>query len=528
MGIAATAATILLSSLLSVLGAFLVFRPCRTLPETTTAPTSDLAPGIVYLFEGRRLLDATDRAASLLPQGQPGVDDLGRFLAVFGPRFPGLGSTLHDLVPDAPVTLTDAAGDPNGLSLRAELHDGVVRVAMLDPTEADSSEKLERYALQAMEQELGTLRSIAENSPVLTWKEREDGTIIWANSAYLDLVGKEFGPATLTAWPPKALFASAQAGIKDTPAQAGRTHRPSQVPGAPQWFNLSRLPGSDGTLHFAVPIDDLVQAETSLSGFIGTLGKTFAQLPTGLAIFDAGRRLVLFNPALVDLTALDVAALSQQPTLHAFLDALRENQRIPEPRDYKSWRLRIARLEAEAADGRYQEQWTLPTGQTYRVTGQPHPDGAVAFLFEDITSEISIKRRFRSEIETGQAVLDALPQAIAVFSADGALTMVNDAFRDLWDLDPGRGPVRITVDMVISAWRDAGADTDEVGRMRKFVLGSGERGAFSFALPVSSDGAVFDARIKALPRKGTLVELHGTARRHASGAVAVSQVAEAS
>ena len=62
-----------------------------------------------------------------------------------------------------------------------------------------------------------------------------------------------------------------------------------------------------------------------------------------------------------------------------------------------------------ASDGHYAEAWTLPNGLTYRVTGRPHPDGAIAFLIEDITDEISFSRRTKSQLEIRQAVLDRQP-----------------------------------------------------------------------------------------------------------------------
>ena len=61
---------------------------------------------------------------------------------------------------------------------------------------------------------------------------------------------------------------------------------------------------------------------------------------------------------------------------------------MPEPKDYRSWRQQMSDLEAAAQNGTYEETWALPTGQTYRVTGRPHPDGAVALLFEDISAEV--------------------------------------------------------------------------------------------------------------------------------------------
>jgi len=49
--------------------------------------------------------------------------------------------------------------------------------------------------------------------------------------------------------------------------------------------------------------------------FVQTLTKTFAQLSIGLAIFNRERQLVLFNPALIDLTALPADFLTGRPHL---------------------------------------------------------------------------------------------------------------------------------------------------------------------------------------------------------------------
>ncbi|MEK9704965.1 MAG: diguanylate cyclase, partial [Paracoccaceae bacterium] len=54
---------------------------------------------------------------------------------------------------------------------------------------------------------------------------------------------------------------------------------------------------------------------------------------------------------------------------------------------------------AVATEGTYTEIWNLPSGATFRISGRPHPDGALAFLFEDITAEVSMSRRFTAEFE---------------------------------------------------------------------------------------------------------------------------------
>ena len=196
-----------------------------------------------------------------------------------------------------------------------------------------------------------------------------------------------------------------------------------------------------------------------------TLTQTFAHLPIGLAVFDRNRQLALFNPALMDLTALDPQWLSSRPTLSAFLDRLRENRHIPEPKNYKSWRDRIAVLEQASVDGTYEENWPLPSGQTYKVIGRPHPEGAVALLFEDITASLSLQRQFRSELELGQSVIDRLPDAIAVFSPANELVMSNTAFASLWGVDPGSMVARMDFRDVKTLWLDHCSDASALEHM---------------------------------------------------------------
>ena len=218
------------------------------------------------------------------------------------------------------------------------------------------------------------------------------------------------------------------------------------------WFDVTSLLQGSGTLHFALDVGGLVLAESARAQFVQTLAKTFAHLSTGLAIFDRQRRLVLFNPAFMDFTGLSATFLSARPLVHTVLDRLREARIVPEPRDFASWREELAALELAAARGQYCEIWTLPGGQTYRVTGRPHPDGALAFLFEDISGEVGVARRARTEHDTAGAVFDLLEDAIAIFSHNGEMTLANAAYAALW---PAPTDARRHLSDEIARWNDA-------------------------------------------------------------------------
>jgi PAS domain-containing protein len=282
---------------------------------------------------------------------------------------------------------------------------------------------------------------------------------------------------------------------------------PLTLPGSetPLWFDCATAAAEDGgVMVFAIPTDRLVRAEGSLREFVQTLTKTFAHLTTGLAVFDRERRLALFNPALTDLSALEPQFLSGRPTLYDFLDRLRERQRMPEPKDYKSWRRRIGEMEAAAATGTHIETWSLPSGQTYRVTGRPHPEGAVAFLFEDISAEISATRRYRSELELSQSVLDSLEEAIVVFSAAGSLILSNRAYDLLWACETATTLGEIGVIDATRIWQDQCEPTPAWGELRDHVQTRQDRAEWTARIR-RRDGRSLACRVTPIAGNATLV-----------------------
>jgi PAS domain-containing protein len=472
------------------------------------------AAAVAFLFEQELLRDATPAARALLDGSTGEGSDWARLSALLRHRFPRLDEALADLPERGLVTLVAADGTRDRLTM--EWMGALFRVVLLPASGLSerSSRAVEDQTMAAMEAEISTLRGVAENAPVAVWKKDGDGTVVWANAAYFALAAETCGQEAAQSWPPPDLFPSVDAG------QAGlgqglapvRTALRSSDGAAARWFECLAYPAGEQSLCYAVPIDDLVHAEEALREFVQTLSKTFAHLPIGLAVFDRARRLALFNPALTDLTGLEVEFLAGRPTLFAFLDRLRDRRRLPEPRDYRSWRQRMADLEAAAAEGFVQENWALPSGQTYRVTGRPHPDGAVAFLFEDISAEISLTRRFRTEIELGQAVLDSLEEAIVVFSPTGEVALSNAAYVRLWGMDPAATLAPGGVIEATRHWQARTRPTPVWGDLRDFVSAQGERAEWSERVE-TTDGRVLDCRFTPLNGGATLVGFS-----HASGA----------
>lgn len=414
---------------------------------------------IVFLFRNRRLVDATGPARTLLV-GLPGDDDWKRLIAWLGMRIPQAEAALNDVGLGSRLQMV-GDGDRSVKLLAEDLGQGVLRITLADPTAENAGTLVDSLSLSAMEHEIEILRSTMDHSPMLAWRQDRDGQITWANSAYLQ-VAEATSPGQ-TVWPlPQVIDLSArpvqQAGA------ALRTSRRVQVEieGQSRWYDCHVHEVADQTVAIALPADAAVRAERSLREFVQTLTKTFADLPIGLAIFDRDRHLQLFNPALIDLTGLATGFLTARPTLYAFLDRLREARMVPEPKDYRTWRNQMSSLEAAASSGHHVEMWSLPGGQTYRVTGRPHPDGAVAFLFEDITSEISLTRKFRADLSLGAEILDSLEDAVAVFAANGELLIANRCYARLWGTE-----LRSNVDTHIAAWLDGSGESPGLAALRE-------------------------------------------------------------
>ncbi|MCI2400029.1 PAS-domain containing protein [Aliiroseovarius subalbicans] len=457
---------------------------------------------VVFLFENEHLVDATKEAQTLLASGPRTVTEWTHLTTLLLPRFPGFPDWIRDLVDMGEMSMTSSDGTSR---LDAEWHDGVARIALVDVETGDAQVDLDRHALTAMRHELDTLRATAEHVPYLVWREDEQGVITWANRAYLDLVDNTDQSADIAPWPPRHLFDLPHLAAVDGNAPRDQRRVALSLPEDDQrhWFDIHETMLDGEILFTATPADKVVRAETALTEFVTTLTKTFAHLPIGLAIFDRDRKLVLFNPALNDLVALPIEFLCGKPTLFSFLDRMREKRMMPEPKDYKSWRQQMSDLEAQAIDGTYEETWALPTGQTYRVTGRPHPDGAVAFLFEDISAEISLTRRFRTELEMGQSALDCMPEAVAIFRPSGVLAMSNSAYADVWGSDPSTTFVDLNLSDAVGGWKRQCTPTPVWERLKTFVSHQGERTPWTASI-ARKDGRILDCRFEPMARGATL------------------------
>lgn len=443
---------------------------------------------LVFLVRNGRLIDANPAGQRVLDAFEEPADPMGKLKAYITSQFENATEIFAN-----PKSGLQSFKSSDGLAtMSVDASDDALRLQVSANTNA--ADAADVHSVNALKSELATMRANARAAPFLLWRQNASGQITWVNQAYLDALGTALGEAKKTNWPLPALFP----GLKAAANKASRLSL-QNTDKSESWYDCHVTAVGNDFLCTAFIADEAVRSENRRREFTQTLTKTFAELAIGLAIFDRSRSLVLFNPALLDLTSLPTDFLAGRPSMVTFLDRLRENRVMPEPRDYRTWRKSIADLEVAAVNGTYSETWSLPDGHTYHVTGRPHPDGAVALLFEDISAEMSLTRRFRAELEQSQSVIDALEDGVAMFSAAGQLMQTNKAYCDLWQLAGEKPVVGSDVNDVTRHWHAHSFPTPIWGDFRDFVHRTHDREEWQSTVALRN-GRALSCRF--IPQKG--------------------------
>lgn len=404
-------------------------------------------------------------------------------------EFPGFPTDPDTVEQEGEIVVKPIDGR-TGREVFCEWVDGIVRVELRSGSKG-------QHALRRSDPD--PIRMAMDPAPYPVWHLDNDGKIRWCNAAYVALARK-LRNGNLDLYEP--LFPKVEElGSDGKKSRVSISVFPSQTK---LWFDVVVVSQESGSLCYAVDINAVVDAEVAQRNFVQTLAKTFAQLSIGLAIFDRNRQLALFNPALIDLTSLPADFLTSRPSVSSFFDRLRNLNMMPEPKNYGGWRQEMNDLLQAASDGVYRETWTLPSGSVYSVNGRPHPDGAIAFLFEDITADITLTRRFRSELELGQDVLDHIEDAIVVFASDGTLAFSNKAYHTLWKSDPERSFAKVSIVDATRAWQEQCNATPLWGDIRDFVANRENRALWEGQVRLR-DGRPLNCTINPIQNGATMV-----------------------
>ena len=338
------------------------------------------------------------------------------------------------------------------------------------------------------------------------WIAGADGTVQWANSAWLLAVGAD------NAIDAAARGLSLDKGADMLAAEAANlgerreATRWISVDGRRRAMRIIAQPLEGGGV--GVRTVDMTQAEETQDAFkrhVEAHDETLNHIAEAVAIFGATRRLVFHNAAFASLWGLEPAWLSERPTHGEILDRLRQRQRLPETPEYARWKAaELARYETLGPQP--DDLWLLPDGRTLRLVRQPHPMGGLLLLFSDITDDLKLKAQYNAQLKVQQATLDKLNDAVVVFGSDGRLRLHNEAFERFWNVSAAdmeaAGDFERVVDLCVprlhdmAFWRELKgrvADPDPEARAPT----SGENR--------TSDGRIVSFQSRPLPDGATLI-----------------------
>ena len=448
-----------------------------------------------FLFHGDRLVDHVAGDSFDPGTDDPSVSDWDRVRDWLDFRFPDLPPAPEAIAPGETQSFNShLPGDHAHLEARASR--GGLRLRLCeDPTPSAAQINEIRRARYAADAVLEAMRA----APYPAWMTNEAGITVWQNTAATALPDADKARMTAELTPPPGTGETLTRRISVPGCGAG-------VPAA--WFDVTVERKPHGQVVFANDVSALVAAEKAQRQFVQTLGKTFADLTTGLAVFDRAKTLAIFNPALIDLTGLQIEFLSARPEIVTFFDMLRDRQVMPEPKNYASWRSQINEMVSAAHGGHYREMWSLANGRSYRVTGRPHPDGAVAFLFEDITFQISETRQHRGEMALRDSLLDHLDEAIAVLSQDRRVIFANRAFGDLLGVASDTPLTDMSVPEVMAACEVRFPDTTLWSEIEHRVSSNTVRDAITESILPDGQHARLDLRLAPLGQGRAMLCLH--------------------
>jgi signal transduction histidine kinase len=480
------------------------------------AATVELSDGAVLIVDDGQVIESSAAAETLLGTvaGLPVRAVLQRFL---GPgcdaaltALNGLersGEAIHLLAADAGGRPFELAGAPRGGQIRLVLRQAELLSAELERARAAIAARRDEVAQR--EAETRTLAGLLAGAPMLAWNRTADGRTVWAAGTIPTQQGVvEAHEAAAIA----AARATRPSGQQDQAVDGDSAGRPARFrlevaqPGDAEPIALDVIetttPGGE-RLGLAVDASNALAAERTLARFVRTMTETFAHLNVGLAIFDPNQRLVMFNPALVEMWQADPGWMAQRPSLREILDSLRSNRRIPEMADFHGWRRRLTQLFQQTETADYEELWHLADGSDIRVRARPHPHRSLAFVFDDVTERMRLEQQYRHSLDLRRATLDRLDEGLAVFGPDGLLQLVNEAFHEIWGTDAEMIHSSMHANELIPLVRGLTVETGVWERLISYITGSGARQAWAARLTLGT-GRIIGAHFSSLPDGSTM------------------------
>jgi signal transduction histidine kinase len=399
------------------------------------------------------------------------------------------------------LNLTTSAGRSIEAMGRAIGGQAIVRIRELSGLRRELAEMTFRH--KALLEETEMLRGFIAAAPWPIWAKRAAGGLSFANNAYARAT--EAGSVAEAIERNLELLdtddrANLARALNDHQAFSARL--PIVVRGERHLYDVHALNVVGGSAGIAIDASEASALSAALVRMAEAHRRTLDQLSSGVAVFDAQRRLSFYNDSYRRLWDLERGFLDSNPDDSSVLDRLRAARKVPEQPDFRAWKAKLH--EAYRAIEPAKDVWYLPDGRALSIVTTPNPEGGVTYLFDDVTESLELARRFDALIRVQRETLDNLAEAVAVFGSNGRAQLFNPAFARMWKLSAEALQEQPHIETVEAWCRPLFDDGATWQTLRGAITGIENRIAVPLKLE-RRDGSVLDCMTMPLPDGATML-----------------------
>ena len=447
------------------------------------------------IWAGRKLHMAIGAAEPLtaLPENA-GPTEIANSLAA--PAFSaGLADSLQALL-DEGVPFESTVNSPRSGSCRivGRTLGGRALVSIIEGAGDGRALTADEARLRRADILQGELSESFHHAPIIAWRRDADGAPVWVNQAYIEAVEASTMDDVIENQT-ELVFGDEATLLSDLAARARTVGRPQTIRaatvigGSKRTLEFKEVPVTHGTLGFATDITAQVIAADALRRQIEANELTLDRLHRGVAVFSKDLTLSYSNDAVASLWGIDPAFLQSRPSLRDVLNALRERSKVPQARNFATWRAETLDRYSKLTEA-HETHWHLPNGVVLHLLAQPHPLGGILLMVEDVTDFFEMKREMVTVSAVQEAAFARLSEGVLVLGLDGRRRLSNDAFGRLWNLEPSMledAHIREIATLCEPLFGDEGVWS----RMTEFVSGATEaRGTWHERLHRSDDSVL--------------------------------------
>jgi signal transduction histidine kinase len=400
-------------------------------------------------------------------------------------------------------TDTVLAHNGNLIELRGHTNGRMAILALREVTGDRKALQVLQIEHDALARSVASMRSLLDAAPIPLWLRDADDAITFANRAYSEAVEAKSGEDVvgraieLIERPARAaaLGARRQGQVYDERVQ-------TVIAGRRKPVRVIEVPTASGAAGVAIDLGEFEKVSDALRAEVVALTDLVDRMPNAIATFDRDRRLMYHNAAYRQLWKLDADWLGSRPSESDILERLRLQRFLPQQIDFRAWREKW--FEGYRATEPHEHLWALPDQRKLVVYAAPNPQGGLTYVFEDATERTSLATNMeRLRLLQGET-LDSLRDGVAVFAANGRLSLFNPRFAALWSIDPIQLKADLHIEQLVALSREpeAAALWTDLRSMVTSAQESRQNRLWRIGL---EGGIKIDATSTPLPDGGTLL-----------------------